>query len=72
MTDYKSAKPADNPIAVKKRVKELYGYEVEAIRHLNSYDDRNYLIDTSDGKQLIVKITNSYETSLKGFIGINR
>ena len=62
-------RPPGNIELAKSLVKQRYGYDIDEIKELCSYDDRNYYIKTTDSKEFLVKISNAFETSLPGFLG---
>ncbi|XP_054166602.1 hydroxylysine kinase-like [Oppia nitens] len=52
----------------KQLVKRLYNYDIQHMKELNGYDDRNYHLITTDSKEFILKITNKLESSQEGLL----
>ena len=50
-------------------IQDLYRQQVTGITELNSYDDRNFLIQTDGGAKFIFKISNFLDSSTPGLIG---
>lgn len=45
-----------------------YDIHVERVKELNSYDDRNYIVHTSNGDKFVLKMTNSYDSEQPGLL----
>jgi len=65
-----TARPPTNQQICKDLVKNLFNFDLIRIKELNGYDDRNYYVTTSDSNEFILKVTNSFETNICGFIGL--
>lgn len=60
--------PADETIAID-LLRRVYGVQVEKIKALVGYYDKNYYVRAVDGRQFVLKITNTVETNTSGLIG---
>ena len=70
----KKIKPIIDLDSVKKLVENLFPFKVIKIIEIDSYDDRNYLIEIDPifhehGSEFVFKISNSLDTSCPGLIG---
>lgn len=69
----KRIKPFLELDAAKKLVEKLYDVKIKKISELDSYDDRNYKVETvvaykEFGNQFVFKITNTLDSSIPGLI----
>lgn len=62
-------KPVIKHGEVLKIVQQLYKINVASIVELNSYDDRNFLIQSDTGPRYVFKISNYLDSSTPGLIG---
>jgi Ser/Thr protein kinase RdoA (MazF antagonist) len=63
-------RPPTNQLMCKDLIKKLYNFDINQIKELNGYDDRNYYVMTCDSNEFILKITNSLESNICGLIGM--
>lgn len=62
-------KPVVESDEVLQIVKTLYNINIESITELNSYDDRNFLIQSNTGQRYVFKISNYLDSSTPDLIG---
>ena len=60
--------PADETIAID-LLRRVYGLQVEKIKALVGYEDRNYYVKAVDGRKFVLKISSSIDTKASGLIG---
>lgn len=50
-------------------VERHYGMKVTKVKELNSYDDRNFHVRVEDGKEYVLKITNTLDSNVERLTG---
>ena len=66
----KLEKPVVGPIQAASLALELFGLTVEpdSLKELDSYDDRNFLLQTASGEQYVLKVHNGVDSQRPAFI----
>lgn len=69
-------RPEIDQESARKLIESLYGFKVQTIKEVKSYDDRNFYIEVgnddekSSNKKFVFKIANTIDSGVNGLFGM--